>query len=66
VTTRTKALTIALAALAVLLVSALLFSPLRVLVDDPADGEPVRGVDTVAVDEGEFVTPVIEVPRARR
>ena len=60
-TTRTRLL-LALGALVALAVAALLLSPLRVLVDDPADGEPVRGVDTVLVQDGEFAPPVIEVP----
>jgi plastocyanin len=62
VTTRAKLLTAALAAVLALAIAALLLSPLRVLIDDPADGDPVRGVDTVAVDDGEFAPPVIEVP----
>jgi plastocyanin len=61
VTTRAKLLIAAAAVLAFAL-AALLFSPLRVLIDDPADGDPVRGVSTVAVDDGEFAPPVIEVP----
>ncbi len=58
---RTKLLT-AVAAVVALAIAALLFSPLSVLVNDPADGDPVRGVSTVAVEDGEFATPVIEVP----
>lgn len=41
---------------------ALLFSPLRVYIDDPADGKPVRGVSTVRIDAKKFSPPVIEVP----
>jgi plastocyanin len=61
VTTRAKLL-IAGGAVVALAIAALLLSPLRVLIDDPADGDPVRGVSTVAVDDGEFAPPVIEVP----
>ncbi len=60
-TTRAKLL-IAGGAVVALAIAALLLSPLRVLIDDPADGDPVRGVSTVAVDDGEFAPPVIEVP----
>ncbi len=52
----------AAAVLAALAVAALLFSPLNVYVDDPADGDPVRGVTTVSTEGREFGPPVIEVP----
>lgn len=47
--------------LVLFLAAGLLFSPYRVLLFDPADGDPVRGVSTVVVDDNEFATPVIEV-----
>ncbi len=46
----------------VLVAAALAFSPLRLLIDDPADGEPVRGVSTVSITGREFSPPVVVVP----
>ncbi len=51
-----------LLAVLVLVAAAFAFSPLRVLIDDPADGDPVRGVSTVSITGREFTPPVIEVP----
>ena len=59
---RARILAACLAAVALLGAGALLFSPLRVWWDDPADGAPVRGVSTVDAAGREFSPPVIEVP----
>jgi len=58
---RRKRLSVAAVLVVVLGITTFTLTPLSKLVNDPADGPPVRGVTEVVVDSEDFGPPAIEV-----